>query len=263
MASGSGGVPGSMMKGFQPRADAARGAGQVSRTVLLAPPAPPRGNVPRPWVIRRDQSRAASVFSVRPPLHAPLAAVAGKPFQPRLVRGNVPAGRAEICRNELRRATPAPIAGGVPRPLVVRRDHPAEGKVFRVQPPPKQLQALTANGVPRPWVVRQDARRPALIYASKLLPVPPSARPGIYIELKSGPLSSMPILRANEPAFTSDSHQLFVGDGFDNHLQLSYVAPPAHSSSAGFAGQISWDGSYFYICVSVNTWLRCSLSGGF
>jgi hypothetical protein len=40
----------------------------------------------------------------------------------------------------------------------------------------------------------------------------------------------------------------------------SKVAVPASASSAGQVGNIAWDSSYFYVCVSTNTWVRSSLS---
>lgn len=43
-----------------------------------------------------------------------------------------------------------------------------------------------------------------------------------------------------------------------NGSTSSYV--PAHSNSAGTAGQVAWDNYYWYVCVGTNTWLRTSLS---
>jgi hypothetical protein len=34
------------------------------------------------------------------------------------------------------------------------------------------------------------------------------------------------------------------------------VAAPAHSTSAGVAGQIAHDGTYVYVCLATNTWVR-------
>ena len=35
---------------------------------------------------------------------------------------------------------------------------------------------------------------------------------------------------------------------------------PATSTSAGVAGQLAWDSSYFYVCVATNTWKRVALN---
>jgi hypothetical protein len=40
----------------------------------------------------------------------------------------------------------------------------------------------------------------------------------------------------------------------------NWVTAPATSSSTGTAGQVAYDSSYMYICVSANTWKRISLS---
>lgn len=41
---------------------------------------------------------------------------------------------------------------------------------------------------------------------------------------------------------------------------INYVTPPATSTSPGVAGQVAYDGSYFYICVATNTWVRTAIN---
>lgn len=41
---------------------------------------------------------------------------------------------------------------------------------------------------------------------------------------------------------------------------INYVTPPATSTSPGTAGQVAYDGSYFYICVATNVWVRAAIS---
>ena len=41
---------------------------------------------------------------------------------------------------------------------------------------------------------------------------------------------------------------------------LSWVAVPGSASASGTAGQAAYDGSFVYICVSDNTWVRAALS---
>ena len=38
------------------------------------------------------------------------------------------------------------------------------------------------------------------------------------------------------------------------------AAVPATASSTGTAGQIAYDGSWLYVCVATNTWLRASIA---
>lgn len=40
----------------------------------------------------------------------------------------------------------------------------------------------------------------------------------------------------------------------------TWVSVPASASATGTAGQIAYDGSYFYVCVSSNVWVRASLA---
>ena len=51
--------------------------------------------------------------------------------------------------------------------------------------------------------------------------------------------------------------------GFDgtNDVQLmEIVAAPATATSTGKAGQVAYDGSYFYVCSAANTWLRVAIA---
>lgn len=49
-------------------------------------------------------------------------------------------------------------------------------------------------------------------------------------------------------------------NAFNSTAFLSFVAPPATSTSAGTAGQIAYDANYFYICTATNTWARTTLA---
>lgn len=42
-----------------------------------------------------------------------------------------------------------------------------------------------------------------------------------------------------------------VGETFPN-----FVTAPANSSASGVAGQVAYDNTHFYWCVSSNSWLR-------
>ena len=57
----------------------------------------------------------------------------------------------------------------------------------------------------------------------------------------------------NKPVSTAQQTAL---DGKLN----TWVAAPATAASTGTAGQIAYDGTHFYVCVSANTWLRASIA---
>jgi hypothetical protein len=52
-------------------------------------------------------------------------------------------------------------------------------------------------------------------------------------------------------AFTSE-----VRDKIQTALQTAESRTPASSSAAGVAGQMCYDGTYLYLCVAANTWVR-------
>lgn len=41
---------------------------------------------------------------------------------------------------------------------------------------------------------------------------------------------------------------------------ITWVAAPANAASAGTAGDVAYDGSYLYVAVAGNTWVRTPLS---
>lgn len=42
--------------------------------------------------------------------------------------------------------------------------------------------------------------------------------------------------------------------------KATLVTAPATAASSGTAGQIAYDSSYFYVCISANTWKRAAIS---
>ena len=44
------------------------------------------------------------------------------------------------------------------------------------------------------------------------------------------------------------------------NAKATLVAAPALASSSGTAGQIAYDTSYFYVCVSANVWRRVAIA---
>lgn len=51
-----------------------------------------------------------------------------------------------------------------------------------------------------------------------------------------------------------------MGGGSGGGGVPSWVTVPASSSAAGVAGQVAYDGDYFYVCVAANTWRRTPIS---
>lgn len=47
-------------------------------------------------------------------------------------------------------------------------------------------------------------------------------------------------------------------DGTTHGLRNPVVAPPASATAPGTAGEISYDSTYFYVCVAENTWRRAA-----
>lgn len=42
--------------------------------------------------------------------------------------------------------------------------------------------------------------------------------------------------------------------------KLQWSAVPASASSSGTAGQVAYDGTHFYVCVTTDTWCRASIA---
>lgn len=58
----------------------------------------------------------------------------------------------------------------------------------------------------------------------------------------------------------TDTGQLYLYDG-TNDLEIAVNAGvPASTAATGFAGQVAWDDSYFYICTATDTWKRVAVA---
>jgi len=44
---------------------------------------------------------------------------------------------------------------------------------------------------------------------------------------------------------------------------IPFVDVPASDAAAGVAGNMAYDGSFFYVCTATNTWKRVAIAGGF
>lgn len=61
-----------------------------------------------------------------------------------------------------------------------------------------------------------------------------------------------------EPVMTWDGR--IVAEHIDVTSMSLFASPPLTSASAGTAGQMAYDGTYFYVCTALNTWKRAALS---
>lgn len=48
-------------------------------------------------------------------------------------------------------------------------------------------------------------------------------------------------------------------DGLDA-VKLEWATPPVNATDPGTPGQIAYDGSFFYLCVATDTWVRTPLA---
>lgn len=64
----------------------------------------------------------------------------------------------------------------------------------------------------------------------------------------------------NETAPYSMVITYVIGQQTSQGTIIAPVAVPISSSAAGQQGQMSWDTSFFYICIANNVWRRVSLS---
>ena len=79
--------------------------------------------------------------------------------------------------------------------------------------------------------------------------------PAQYPDIGFPPGSEVSLLRriCNNTALIAES-------GGGGGGGISWVTPPASAASAGVAGQVAYDASYFYVCYGSGNWLRTPLS---
>jgi len=73
--------------------------------------------------------------------------------------------------------------------------------------------------------------------------------------------------RINFPTTTGTVGQVLSTDGgspqqtsWVNTNNLGATHTPSSSSDTGFAGQVAWDASYIYMCITTNTWKRTAIT---
>lgn len=42
--------------------------------------------------------------------------------------------------------------------------------------------------------------------------------------------------------------------------KLEFITPPTSATDTGVAGQVAYDGSFFYVCTATNIWVRTALA---
>lgn len=90
------------------------------------------------------------------------------------------------------------------------------------------------------------------------------------IKIRRGVKASLPVpdaSTAGELRYATDTGELFIDDGSQNKLiggdlaaKLEWTTVPATAASTGTAGQIAYDGSFLYVCVVTDTWVRAALT---
>ena len=80
--------------------------------------------------------------------------------------------------------------------------------------------------------------------------------PAQYPDIGFPPGSEVSLLRriCNNTALIAENGGGGGGGG------ISWVTPPASAASAGVAGQVAYDASFFYVCYGSGNWLRTPLS---
>lgn len=200
---------------------------------ITAPGPTVAGGVPPPQVVRSDFVEPGLIYVARPSAPHPIA---GKPPSPYVLRSDSSQEAILWVGKPATVVNPVPIAGPVVQPRVI-----SFPQGFPTGSPDKPFAGVT--------------------WQPTTLPVAPYGTPGIRILFNRGPEDHIPIHQMGEPAWTTDTFQMFVGDSFANHfIGGEPVSVPSSSSSPGYPNQWSWDGTYLYICVSNGLWMRAAMS---
>lgn len=66
-------------------------------------------------------------------------------------------------------------------------------------------------------------------------------------------------ISANDVRTTLSDISIAAPNLADDGTPIVWVTAPAASNSTGTAGQVAYDGSYFYVCTATNTWRRTAI----
>ena len=82
---------------------------------------------------------------------------------------------------------------------------------------------------------------------------------GLYANI--GLTSTKNLAEVGEPAYTTDTKQLFIFDGTDFIPVVRAKSDvPSSASDTGIAGEIAYDSDYIYVCVATDTWKRVGIA---
>ncbi len=62
-----------------------------------------------------------------------------------------------------------------------------------------------------------------------------------------------------EPLYATDTGELYIHNGTE-YVPLITNRTPSSATDTGIKGQVAWDSSYIYVCVSDDVWKRTALS---
>lgn len=62
-----------------------------------------------------------------------------------------------------------------------------------------------------------------------------------------------------EPLYATDTGEFYIHNGTE-YIPLITNATPSSASDTGTKGQIAWDSSYIYVCVSTDSWARVGIT---
>ena len=234
--------------------------GGIFRSVPPPYLAPVPGPVPPSHIIRSDFEQEGLVFKSRLPMMPP---VPMHPLQSLILRSDFEEP-ARFFRVPL---LAPPVPGGVPPARIIRFDHVQEAVLWIGKPMPVINPIPVAGGVIPAVIVSYpegfpfgSSDRPfaGSSWKPTPLPVAPSARQGTLILFLRGPKGTLPVLQQSEPAYTTDSKQMFIGDtGTNICIGGIAAAAPAHTSSSGYPGEYFIDGSgNLYFCYALNSWVK-------
>jgi hypothetical protein len=88
----------------------------------------------------------------------------------------------------------------------------------------------------------------------------PTGKAGTHIQQYRGPSATLPMLLLAQFGFTTDTNQVFIGDGTANHFIGGMASAPASSTAAGKRGMIACDGTWLYVCYADNQWVRVAVA---
>ena len=84
------------------------------------------------------------------------------------------------------------------------------------------------------------------------------------IKLKTGTASQITTVVNDlgvqgEPLYATDTGEVYIHNG-TKFVPIITNRTPSSATDTGIKGQVAWDSSYIYVCVSDDVWKRTALS---